>query len=139
MDAEFEVAGHTYTVGKLNALTQFHVSRRLAPILAAMGVSLQSLQAGVQRDLSDFASLLEPVTEMMAKMPEEDVNYVIFTCLGVVKRKVGERWAPVANGASLMYEDIDMLAMLRLVVEVVRSNLGAFMQGLGDTPNSPSP
>lgn len=128
--SKLEVNGHTYAVGKLNALTQFHVSRRLAPMLAAMGISLQSLQTGMNSSMEDFLPVLGPITDMMAKMPDEDVNYIIFTCLAVVSRQSGEKFGPITQGQNIMYEDIDMPTMLRLVVEVVKENLGTFMQGL---------
>lgn len=132
------VNGQTYMIGKLNALTQFHVSRRLAPLLAQMGVSLHSLRAGLNADLEDFLPVLGPVTDMLARMSDDDANYIIFTCLSAVTRQSGERWAAITAGQSLMFDDIDMPTMLRLVVEVVKDNMGAFMRELPDATQSTS-
>ena len=135
---ELELNGQTYRIGKMSALAQFHVSRRLAPILAAVGVSLQSLTAGMTADLSDFMGTIGPAADVMAKMTDDETNYVLFTCLAVVSRKQDERFAPVCSGGNMMFQDIDMLMMIRLVVEVLRVNLGNFLPGLGDGTNSTS-
>lgn len=134
-----EIAGQHYQLAKLNALTQFHVARRLGPILATMGVSLQMLRSGMKLELDDFVSLLTPVMDIMSKMPDEEVNYILFTCLGVCKRKSGEAWAPVlASGNLIMFSDIDLPTMLQLVVAVLKDNLGPFLMGQSDGPSSPS-
>lgn len=130
------VNGNTYAIGKLNALTQFHISRRLAPLLAQMGISLHTLRSGMAADLTDFLPALGPVTEMIAKMPDEDANYVIFTCLAVVTRQSGEKFSAITTGSNLLYEDIDMTTMLRLVVETVKENMGSFFLGLTEEKSS---
>lgn len=134
--SRLEVNGHTYSVGRLNPMTQFHITRRLAPILAQMGISLQALGQGSKSDLTDFLPLLGPVSDIMAKMTDEDADYIVYTCLAVVSRLSGEKWSRVTTGNNMMYDDIDMPTMLRLVVEVVKENLGSFMRGLLDAPES---
>lgn len=134
-----EVKGLTYRIGQMDAVSQFHVTRRIGPLLATMGLSLSQLSTGMNLDMDDFAPILGPVTEMMAKMSDEDANYVIFTCLSVVARdQGGSKFAPITSSGHLMFEDIDMPGMLRLVIEVLKSNLGAFLQGLGAEVTSPS-
>ena len=138
--ATVEIKGQTYQLATLPAITQFHVSRRLGPILATVGISIQMLKSGLKLDLDDFVPMLEPVLDVMAKMKDEDVNYVMFTCLGAVKRLQGEnKWAPVTTAGSLiMFEDIGMDLMLRLVIEVLKENLGPFLMELGEEPKLPS-
>lgn len=144
MNTEIEVKGITYSVGKLNALTQFHISRRVAPILASMGISLAALKAGAKISVEDMAVSLGPVSEVLANMSDEHVEYIIATTLAVVRRKQSTdaqgkaTWAPVARGAQLMFDDIDMAAMLRLVVAVLQENLANFLRELGEPATSPS-
>lgn len=138
METTTDINGQTYRLGKLGALPQFHISRRLSPLLAVAGTSLAGLKLSLDTDVSEFASILEPVTEIIAKMPEEDVNYILFTCLNVVARKQGEQWAPITRTGQLMFEDIDMPTMLQIVFGVLKNNLGNFMKGLGGAEPSPS-
>ena len=130
MTSTVKIGQHDYRIGKLSALQQLHVSRRLAPILASMGVSLSAISAGAKGSNDDFAAMLAPVTEIVARMPDDEVNYIIFTCLSCVSRVVDNRAAPVSVGNALMFDDLDMKAMLELTVAALKDNLGNFLQGL---------
>lgn len=137
-----EMNGKNYRVGKLNALAQFHVTRRLLPALATAGIGLAQLKE--MEGLDDLMALAIPLSDVVSKMSDADSNYIIFTCLQVVSReevvepgKPG-KYAPVVSGNQLMYSDIDMMQMLRLVAEVVKDNLGGFLTVPGDETNLPS-
>lgn len=130
---QIEVNGQLYSIGQLDARAQFHVSRRIAPILASMGISLATLKAGANLNLDTLATSLGPVSEVMASMSDESVDYIISTCFTVVSRKQPEvggkaQWAPAANGARMMFADINMPAMLRIVVAVLQENLMDFLK-----------
>ena len=135
------IGGHDYTIGRLNALDQLHVSRKIAPIVpnimpilteVAKGdleKVIESIEADENAELAGLeplAKALEPFMEAIAKMPEDDVNYVIYKCLSVVKRG----GAVVCRGESIMFDDLDMNHLLPLTVAVIRTNLGNFIQGL---------
>lgn len=137
-----EMNGKNYKIGKMNALAQFHVSRRLLPALAAAGIGLAQLKE--LSSVDDLMGLAVPISDVVSKMSDADANYIIFTCLQVVSReevvepgKPG-RFAPVVSSNQLMYADIDMMQMLRLAAEVVKDNLGGFLTVPGDATNSPS-
>lgn len=134
--AQIELDGATYSIGTLSAMHQFHVARRIAPVQMALGISFSELAKAVSPTTAEaggdsvseeqFASAMKPVFDIVAKMPDEEVNYVIRHCLAVVRRKDGERWAQVQNGEQLMYQDIKMPTMMRLVMEVIKANMGDF-------------
>lgn len=135
------IGGHDYTIGRLNALDQLHVSRKIAPIIPNIMPILTEVAKGdlekviesIESDenaelggLEPLAKALEPFMEAIAKIPEEDVNYVIYKCLSVVKRN----GSVVCRGESIMFDDLDMNHLLPLTVAVIRTNLGNFIQGL---------
>ena len=139
---KLEVNGHVYGIGKLNPLIQFHIARRLAPLFAVMGISLMSLKEGAEATVDDFIPMMEPIMQMMGKMSDDDANYVLYSALRVVNREQAmDRWAPITSsgGNNIMFDDIDMPTMLRLVFEVLKDNLGSFLMGLDDVKSSPSP
>ncbi len=136
--SEITIAKQKYRTGKLDAMQQFHIARRLAPILATMGISLRQLASGSNMSVDDFLPVLGPVSEILAHMTDADADYIIFSCLATVQREQGNSWAPVVNGKSLMFQDLDLPGMMRLVIEVLKDNLGDFLTGLGDDANSPS-
>jgi len=113
----------TYRTGRLDARRQFHVVRRLAPVLSSLsdlsGLGSESLEA------------LEPLARAVAGMVDADADYVINKCLGVVERRQPSGgWARVMSGDKLMFEDLDMAAMLRLVWAVLEDNLSGFFADL---------
>ncbi len=141
---EIEIDGIRYRVGKLDALRQLHVSRRVAPVLASMGISLAALREGATIRPEDMVTSLGPVAEVVSNMSDESVEYILSTCLSVVRRaQAGPGldqvlWAPVARGAQPMFDDIDMPAMLRLVVAVLQQSLANFLRGPAEPATSAS-
>ena len=134
---QIEINGAQYRVGKMDARRQFHVMRRLAPLLSTLG----PVAAG---GLDDPAALA-PMAAVLAGLSDEDVDYVLDTCLAVCQRQQGDAWAAirVPNGkASLsMFADIDMAAELRLTAEAIKGNLGDFfapLLGAAALPSSAS-
>ena len=138
MNTIVEVNGASYRFGRLDAMKQFHVTRRLLPILAEMGMSAGMIaQLRGEETEKGIMGLMGPVMGIISKMADEDVEYIIRTCLSVVKRQQGEAWAPVqaANG-SMMFADVDMTVMIRLTIEVLKGNLEGFF---GPPPSAAKP
>lgn len=136
-----EINGNEYSIGRLNALDQLHVSRKIAPIIPTLMPIISEIAKGdlektieaIEGGDNDSLPSLEPLTEALsplmeafATMPEDDVNYITHKCLSVVKRN----GAVVCRGQSIMFDDLDMMQILPLVIAVIRTNLGNFIQDL---------
>lgn len=133
---EFEVKGQTYKIEQLDALTQFHVVRRLAPVLGKIIPALNEARAGT--DLSFFETLSMAVSEMT----DEDANYCIFTLLKRVKRKQaqGLGWAAVTAGnQQIMFSDIDITVMLQIVAKAIQFNFSDFFSESPLASNNEAP
>lgn len=113
---EFEIKGQQYRSGKLDAFKQFHVARRLAPLLGGIA----------QGGGGDFSAFLQPMAEAIAHMPDADCDYILNTCLAVVQRQQGNAWASIMKGKEFMFDDIDMGSMIQITVQVIQENLGGF-------------
>lgn len=113
---EFEIKGQQYRAGRLDAFKQFHVARRLAPLLGGIAKGGQG----------DFSAFLQPMAEALAGMPDADCDFILNTCLAVVQRQQGNAWAPIIKGKELMFEDIDMGSMIQITIKVIQENLGSF-------------
>jgi hypothetical protein len=136
-----EINKQNYEIGRLPALRQFHVVRRLAPLVALAGTPVLTLGRGASNSLEEFTALLAPVIDQLAKMQDDEVDYVIFTCLSVVKRQTstgGYAAVLAPQGQALMFEDVDMDTMIKLVVAVLKENLSGFFASLGGALTSPS-
>ena len=143
---QITISGKNYTIGRLNALDQLHVSRKIAPIIPSLipiisevakgGLSkvIESMESGDDvelenidlKELDGLSSALSPLMDVIAGMSEGDTNLVIHKCLYVVIRD----GAVLCRGESIMFDDLDMMQILPLVVAVIRKNLGNFIQDL---------
>lgn len=129
--SEIQIGDHVYRLGKLNAFAQFHIARRLAPVLGSLGAAAVSLPSAMDGAVavgeSDTLSVLGPIADAVSKMSDVDVDYVLNTCLSVCARQQGAQWARVqAPGGGLMFQDIDLSALMQLAFAVIRENLGNF-------------
>lgn len=140
---EFKHGQHTYRAGKLPAMTQLHVTRRLAPFLSALmgalpGGQAQALLKAAKETApaaeADAAQLgmaaMGPLLDAVGSMPDEQVDYVIKACLSVVERKdASGGWAQVMSSGGLMFEDLDMVALLSITRHVLQRDLAGFFGG----------
>lgn len=122
---EFEIAGNTYRSGKMDTFKQFHVSRRLVP---AFGVAAAAISGEVK-----FEELVQPIMQAIGSMTDADCDFILEACLKVVQRQQGTSWAPIYAGANqaLMFDDIDLGAMLQIAGKVIQDNLSGFFPGKG--------
>lgn len=142
---EFQIDGVTYRVGKIDARSQFHIVRRLAPILGQLAPAFQgkaSLQATTapaegeekkEKAREAILDVLPHIADAIASLSDADADYVIFGLLKVITRKQdqGLGWGPVAtDGYQLMYMDISMPTMLKLAAKSLQFNMSGFFSAL---------
>lgn len=129
-----KVGENEYGIGRLNAFQQLHVARRLLPVLARIGTAFQ--QSGSDGSADPFSVVANPMAQAISDMKQEDVDYVLNTCLAICHRKVqqgnGVGWAalmsPGGEGklGQLMFQDLDLSHLIELVGAVVMENLKGF-------------
>lgn len=152
MSREIQLGGNAYSIGRLTAKQQFHVSRRIAPIippLIPVFMKLAKTTGGaagaigaLTGDLDGFGQALQPFADALAAMNDADADYVMDNCLTAVQRQQPTGWARVMSPEqkTLMFQDMDMAVILPLVVQVIVANLGPFIQGLlTSQASSPAP
>lgn len=130
--AEIEFEGATYRLASLDPMTQFHVTRRLAPVMAAFRASVE---ASAEKADESGGAIMAGIMSALNEMSDADAEYVIGRCLTECRRKNGEAWAKVWAGGRLMFDDIGMPGMVRLTFETIRENMADFFSG----PSSSSP
>jgi hypothetical protein len=138
---EFEVNGRNYRSAKMDAMTQFNVIRRLAPVMGPLAQFVKEgakvakpngeiLNPGEMPSREDAIDLAMPLVKAIAELPEETTDYIISTCMRLVKRDEGQGrgWAKIWNDQAHrpQMEDIDMVTMLQIVVSVLGGSFGPF-------------
>ena len=123
---ETEVHGIKYRIGKMSAMQQFHVMRRISPLLAKIVKASQDGH-GEETFAQTLERIAEPLTVALAEMSDKDAEYVIKNCLRVVDRAQSPLiWAPVCVGEAIMFADLDAAALLNLTMLVVQENMSGF-------------
>lgn len=147
-DDTAEINGVTYRFEPMPVMIQFHVLRRLAPLITRIP---QMLKEGVQPPASpsgsssealekaldnfDMTAIVQPIVDGLSEMNDKDSEFVIRACMKTVRRQVtteggrgGVGWVPVWNNQaeSLQFQDIDLLAMLQLVFKVLMNFAAPF-------------
>lgn len=121
--SDFTISGQNYKSGKMDAFTQFHVSRRLAPVFT-------DLQSAFTDGAADWTKGVDAAVGAISKMSDADSEYVLKSCLNVTQRQVGQAWSPVQVQGRMQYQDIDMSVMLQIAWRVLQENLSPFLTGL---------
>lgn len=126
---EFKVGEHNYRAERIPALQQFHIVRRLAPFIGEVAPVVNQLKG---RGADAGIEAVKPLGEALARMTDEDANYVLFGLMRHAKREMGNGlgWAEVAVGVTMNHMDITMLQMLQISWGVLRFNLSDFMGAL---------
>lgn len=144
--SEFDLGADTFRIGKLNAFQQFHLSRKVAPMIPTLIPVFLKLKgadkadaaeggadaAPLSGDLGALAELMQPFAEGIAAMPDETAEFILSTCLGAVQRKQGTAWFPVWSASQnvCMFDDIDLGVMMKLSFRVITESLGPFLRGM---------
>lgn len=124
-------------------MRQLHISRRVVPVLIAAGLGLSdTMKAGAGLAGEDWLmQVADKAMEVVARMSNEDVEYVVQTSLSVVRRRSADPgtdpWAPVMNGKAFQFHDMDMRVMVQITIAVLRENMGSFFPqapAAGSTP-----
>ncbi|CNI53679.1 phage tail assembly chaperone [Yersinia pekkanenii] len=120
---EFTIKDIEYRAQKLDVFAQLKVSRKLLPLLAGILKDLRSGTVTIETALPGIAQSLSDISE-------EDLNAIIHPCLAMVSRKHGKTYNPIFTGGALMFDDIDLMAMLQIVGRVVGDSMGNFLREL---------
>ncbi len=117
---EMEINGQSYKFGKIDARKQFHIVRRLAPVMGSVAKGGEAIDA---------------ITSAIGRLSDDDADYVIFGLLACVTRKQdnGLGWAKISNGTSLMFSDIEMGEMLQIAFRAFEENMQDFFAVIRST------
>lgn len=136
-DRDFEIGTRQFKLSKLDAMKQFHIARKVGPILADLLPALSGLKKGVQDSTSEvekldgLAKALMPIMLGLSKLSKEDSEEVLFGLLSSVEVQQGAgNWARIASSTMLMMNDIELPQLLQVAGRAFAYNLSGFSIGL---------
>lgn len=137
--SEVQIGDHYYRCLKMPTRIQFHVVKRLVPVLQGLAPlftqSLTPTASGTyEPDVSgiNIFEALSALTNTIGLMSDADADYVLDAALSAVQWRQGERWLPLKppQGGALLLGAADNLdVQLRLLWEVLVESLGNFSLG----------
>lgn len=144
---ELSLGGHEYRTGRLDAFQQFHIARKIAPVLAAFARAaadspelLPSPESPASDDIS-LAKVIGPIADALSSMPDKDAESVVAICLSVCTRSAGaNQWSRVmspGNSPRLMFEDLTLTEMMGITINTITENMGSFFDMTKKYANSP--
>lgn len=142
---ELEIGGNTYRINSMPAMTQFHVMRKLGPVLPGIVPMLAQAATAIPHEgegqgygsamatvdgVAAIAMAAQPLLDGLAAMADADAEYVINHCLSAVMRKDtgGKSWSAVHRDGVTMFDDIDMIGRMQLIWSVLRENYAGFFR-----------
>jgi hypothetical protein len=124
---EIEIGELRFQLAPLNAKDQFHLFRRVAPLMAGLGEGFSSIAETARDDdtITDgqVVRIMSPLFKVLSEMSDAECDYIIDKCMSRVRMFNGTQWAPIMVAGRLQYENvIDMSVMMRLTVETLQHN-----------------
>lgn len=136
MSPDFELNGRKFKMSKIDALKQFHVARRISPILADILPAMKSLQSvggnfeSLPNDekLDKIASVIGPFIKGFAQLSDKDAEMVLFNLLQAVEvqQLPTKNWAKIANDTMIMMQDLDLSILMQVAGRAFMFNLSSF-------------
>jgi hypothetical protein len=129
---EFELNGESYKASKLPARKQFHIARRLMPVIGQL--------VGAGKGGSEMETLAN-FCNGISSLSDEEADYVLFGLLASVQRKQpsGLGYAKIVAEQNVMFEDINnMKDMLFIAWQTARYNFSDFLAALPSALNVPA-
>jgi hypothetical protein len=137
-DRVFSIGDKEFQLSKINAFKQFHIVRRVAPILADLLPAMKSVQKvsdskalTEDQKLDQFAEIAAPLMNGLSKLSDADSELVLYGLLNAVEvKQTSGNWARVASGSSLMIQDMELPMLLQIAGRAFMYNLAGFFAGL---------
>jgi hypothetical protein len=139
VENRFEIGPRKFSLRKLDAIRQFHIVRRMGPMLSSLLPELQGLARGAKNfdglpedeKISELSRLAPPFMQGLAKLSDEDANYVLYGLLSCVEiQQGGGNWASVYANGMLMFQDLELPLLLQLAGRAFAYNLSGFFSAL---------
>lgn len=133
-DRDFEFGSLKFKLSKVDVFKQFHVARRMGPILGEIvpvmaQIHKASEKTGITESekFEEIAKMAKPIMDGLAKLSDEDANYCLFGLLSAVEiQQASGNWARVANDSHLLFQDLELPVLLAAAAAAFKYNLSNF-------------
>lgn len=136
-DREFKAGERNFKLLKVDAMSQFHIVRRIGPLLAEIMPAMAKVKSD-GKDLAKltedekfekFAEILSPLFAGISKLTDADADYVLFRLLSAVEVEQPEHgsWTRVASHQGIKMQDIELQVLMQAAGRALMYNLSGFL------------
>lgn len=132
MAQDFTIGNRQFKANRLDVFRQFHVVRKIAPILGDLLPVMERLSKLNEEQLKeDQIEMLQPIMNGIARLSDKDADFVLLGLLSAVevKQEAGN-WAKLSDGKTLFFQDLDLPTMLQVAGRAFQFNLSGFFNVL---------
>lgn len=138
-ERNFELGGRKFKLGRMDAFKQFHIARRVAPLLSDLvpvlgGFANQKKpveKMSEQEKLDMVAKFASPIMAALSKLSDEDSDKVLKGLLASVEMQQDSgNWAYIVRDNVVMINDLDLPVMLQVAGRAFMFNIGGFFSAL---------
>jgi hypothetical protein len=148
---EFSIKGRNWRARRLDVFQQGFVLKRITPLIGPLIPMVRELEKYLPKDgeelklpskgelLEEVSKLMVPFADSLSTLKDEDLRWLMETCLSSVQYDQDGTWVPFWNKAARtsMFDDMNDLSIwLPLTVRIIQENLGPFFVGLLTGPQT---
>ena len=134
-DRSFKVGPRSFKLNKIDAFQQFHIVRRIGPLLSELFPVFAQIKTtnvdslSEEKKLEEFAKIAKPLMDGLARLTDSDADYVLFRLLSSVEVLQPEfnTWARIATNNGIMIQDIDLPVLIQAAGRALVYNLAGFL------------
>lgn len=136
-ERDFEVDGRKFKLNKIDTFKQFHIARKLSPVLSEVIPLFQKISKIKTEGLSEEAKFeaivstggISKIMECVANLSEEDSEKVLKgLCSAVEMQQSQGNWARVVVGNVLAFEDLGLPTLLQIAGRSFAYNMADFFR-----------
>lgn len=134
-ERDFQIGEKKFKLSKLDAFKQFHIVRRLGPILGEIIPAAQKLKIKAVGDgeksqaqvMREIGIIVQPIMKGLALLSDEDSEFVLKgLCSAVEIQQEHGNWARLSDGKVMSIQTLDLAEMLQAAGQAFAYNLAGF-------------
>lgn len=139
-ERDFSIGDRRFKLNKIDAIKQFHIVRRIAPMLGDLMPVAHKLNKLGKIDIENltedqvgvFGPAISKALELFSKLSDADSELVLKgLCSGVeVHQPASNNWARLVVSDSFMIQDLELPILLQCAGRAFLFNLGSFFNAL---------
>lgn len=146
-ERDFEENGYKFKLNKIDTFKQFHIVRRIGPILGDIMPVVAKLRSKFKdmeeeqdegKKFEQIALLIHPIMQGLSKLSDQDADFVLLGLLSAIEMQQiningSSLWMKVSNDSGLQFQSLELPTLLQIAGRSFAYNLRSFFSLLPQT------